>query len=259
MDTIKQLIAFFLKVAFAFLLAALVWFLVSLFFPQLSIRGAIPSGTGSSTDWLPSPRKYSSLFGKKVAVPDATTNLFVASLPYNGFNTRNNGQYTYSKYTYVTYTGSDGEILRTTTETPNRDVQLVTRGTDVGTAPTTAVPRQSPTALTTNRSLIVRNLSIYEGGHVYTDLSFVGEAKSTMFRDGKFPIVIVSQSGKVIGVSAAVATSNWTVPGWTRFTTKIYYTLPVNVPCTMVFEEALTDKEKIVRQPLRVPIAVTCN
>jgi hypothetical protein len=109
------------------------------------------------------------------------------------------------------------------------------------------------------RSSLVRNLSIYDGGHVYTGLSFAGEARSSLFRNGKFPIVVIDRSGRVVGISSALATTDWTVAGWTRFDTKINYTLPVNTPCTMIFEEALTEGERISRQPNRVAIPVMCN
>jgi hypothetical protein len=110
----------------------------------------------------------------------------------------------------------------------------------------------------TTRSLNIRNLSIYEGGAVYTGLSFIGEARSSMFRDGKFPIVVIDQSGKVIGISAAIAQSTWSVPGWVRFETRITYPLPNKVPCTMIFEENLTQAERS-RAPLRVPLPIRCN
>jgi hypothetical protein len=121
-----------------------------------------------------------------------------------------------------------------------------------------------PTALTPNasipnRTLYVRNLSIYEGGHIYTGLSFIGEARSTMFRQGKFPIVMVDAYGKVVGVSTAAAENDWTVPGWVRFNTKIEYVLPKNMPCTMVFEEAQFPDERAKKAPTRVPLATRCN
>ena len=264
MALIRHLITFFLKTAFAFFLAAMVWWLISLLYPSIGIKTmfkSIGGGTSSTTDqgWLPSPRTYSSLFGGRAATPGPTTNLFVAGPPYtasssNGYGITNNGQYGYTSYHYITYNSSGTAII-----TPGYNEQLVKPGTETQTAPTTALPAQAPTALAGNRSLTVRNLSIYEGGHVYTGLSFIGEARSTMFKEGKFPIVVVDQNRRVVGISAAVATTDWTIPGWTRFETKITYALPRNVACTMVFEEALTQNERITRQPLRIPIPVRCN
>jgi hypothetical protein len=205
---------------------------------------------------LPSPRKYSSLFNKKAGVQNEYTNVYVAPAPFNGYNLSGE-QYKYSTYNYVTYT-STGTSIKEGGDGANNQ-PLVTSPSNNNESVSAAIPSQSPTALLNNRVLTVRNLSIYEGGHVYTGLSFIGEAKATMFRDGKFPIVVVNQKGQVIGVSAAIATTNWAVPGWVRFETKIVYPLPSNAPCTMIFEEALTQAERSVRQPLRVPIQVRCN
>jgi hypothetical protein len=252
METIRYLIGFFLKIAFALFLFVFVWWVVSLLFPGLSFRSLIGSISGNNStatstkgggDWLPSPRKYSGLFAQKTNTTGTYGNVYVSAPPYSGYGLNLN-QYQYTTYNYVTYTSKG---LATTT----------LDGKEVISAP----PKQTTTqpGITGSRSLTVRNLSIYEGGHVYTGLTFVGEARSTMFRDGKFPIVVVDQSGRMIGVSAAVATTDWAVPGWTRFQTKILYTLPQNVPCTMIFEEALTQAERNARTPLRVPIQVKCN
>ena len=66
MDTIKSLISFFFKIAFAALLVAIVWWLVSLLFPALSFSQLKILVLGSeSRDLLPSPREYSSFFNLK--------------------------------------------------------------------------------------------------------------------------------------------------------------------------------------------------
>jgi hypothetical protein len=132
----------------------------------------------------------------------------------------------------------------------------------IGSSKTNAQPQSSGSTTSneaTDRSLSIRNLSIYQGGHVYTGLSFVGEARSTMFRDGKFPVVVIDAAGRLVGISAAVAQTQWAVPGWVRFETKIMYALPNNVPCTMIFEEALTPAEQKLHAPHRVPLGVRCN
>lgn len=258
MDIIKHFIGFFIKLALAFFFASLVWWLVSLLYPTLNVKTMLAkSRTSSTTDqgWLPSPRRFPSLLGKKVATPDENTNLFVAPAPFNGYNTMNgtdDGQYKYASYIYVTYDSNGRVILTPESANTPRVATSSSSGTVVVTASTSS-------ATTGNRGLTIRNLSIYDGGHIYTGLSFIGEAKSTMFKDGKFPIVMVDQHGRMIGVSAAVATTNWAVPGWTRFETKIEYVLPSNTPCTIVFEEALTQSERAARPPLRIPVPVRCN
>ncbi len=274
MDSIRYLISFFIKVAFAFFVAAIVWWLVSLFSPSLSLHSLLANRTGTSTEgWLPSPRKYSGLLGQRAPVQNENTNVYKPGVAFNGYGV-NDDQYTYSTYNYVTYTASgtvttkgEGSVSTTNQQngvSSNNTSNTVSVASNpnqgvVGKSQTSPIPTQAPTALLNNRSLTVRNLSIYEGGHLYTGLSFIGEAKENMFRDGKFPIVVVDAKGKVIGISAAIATTNWTIPGWVRFETKITYALPVNMPCTIVFEEALTQGERATRQPLRVPLQARCN
>ena len=98
---------------------------------------------------------------------------------------------------------------------------------------------------------------MYEGGHIYTGFTVTGEARSTMFIDGKFPVVIADQSGKIITVTPAVATSNWSMPGWVKFQAKVSVVLPVNMHCTVVFEQAREKGSKLL--PARVAVPVLCN
>lgn len=261
MDTIRYLIKFFIKMAFTFFFAAVIWWLVSLIFPSLSYKSLAfkPSkGTTLGDDWLPSPKKYSGLFGRKATVVTETTNLYVPAPAFSGYNINTAAQdskdgNTYANYTYLTYTAT-GTMLVNVDGTPViQEASASSNQEIVSPSKNTTDPATVP------RNLYVRNLSVYEGGHIYTGLSFVGEARSNMFRDGKFPIVMVDQVGHAIGIAAAVATTDWSVPGWVRFESKIPYTLPNQTPCTMVFEEALTQQEKTTRNPLRVPLMVRCN
>ena len=238
METLRYIIKFFLKIAVAFFALVVIWWFVSLLFPDLSFRSLVPMSKKGEVqqDWLPSPREYGKLFPKKSA-PNEHTNLFVAQAPYNGYG-NSSGQNT----NYITYTG-EGSVL---SKSKNGEV--------IAGNPAT----QEQATVSASRSATIRNLSVYEGGHIYRGLTFIGEARSSMFREGKFPIVLVDATGRVIGVSVAVATTNWAVPGWTRFQSTINYTIPKNVPCTMVFEEALSQVER-VRLPVRVPLRVVCS
>jgi hypothetical protein len=253
MDTLRHLIGFFIKVAFAFFFFAMIWWLLSILFPMLSFHNIMPTFKGAvstSSDILPSPRLFGTLF-KKPATPDGKTNLFVAAAPYkpgspyNGYNTLGDSSYTYS---YIEYGRSNG-FNGATVLPPNDPPSFI---------PPESVPTTSPNTLIDHKALYIRNLSIFKGGHVYNGLSFIGEAKSSMFRDGKFPIVVVDTRGNIVGVSFAIAESRWAVPGWVRFHTTIDYLLPSNVPCTMIFEEALSVNER-VREPARVPFPISCN
>jgi hypothetical protein len=242
MDSIRHLLQFFIKIALAFFVAAFVFWLISLARPSIHIGKFFSLKTASSTvseDWLPSPRTYAKLFKVGANTPNEYTNVYTPGPAFNGYG-GNNNQYTYSTYNYVTYTSTGTVITKGTT------------GEQVS-------QNSSSLQKSVARAQLIRNLSVYEGGHVYTGLAFVGEAKSSMFKNGRFPIIVADQTGRVIGISAAIATTNWTVPGWARFETKIIYPLPVNVPCSMIFEEALTNEERAARAPQRVSIPVRCN
>lgn len=235
MDSVRDLLIFFLKVAIGLFVIVLMIWLVS----------AIPkgetntSGKASSTprvDILPSPRKYSGFFSS------SSTSARTVQPPL---------LVTPEAFVY------QGGIAFSTSS-----VRTVAQGNAINsyTSNSPTYIQQAPafSESSNTRNANIRNLSIYENGIVYTGLSFVGEARSSMFRDGKFPIVVLDQAGRVVGVSAAVAQTVWSVPGWVRFETRITYALPNKVPCTMIFEEALTQAEK-TRQPLRVPLPIRCN
>ena len=258
METLRHLFSYCIKIAFAFFFFACVWWLISLLFPQFSFSNVIPmftSGTSTSSDWLPSPKAYGGLLGK-AATPDDTTNVYVhgaphtSTAPFNGYGLGSSG-YAYSTYVYERYDAKGNKVLTTGTgdSTADSEEELLRKSQD------------TRTGFLTKKNLLIRNLSIYEGGHVYNGLSFTGEAKSILFKNGVFPIIVVDASGRVVGVSQARALTTWSTAGWTRFDTKITYLLPNNVPCTMVFEEGKEQYSYTVntKQPLRVGIPVRCN
>jgi hypothetical protein len=223
MDTIKYLIGFFFKLAFAALFVALIWWLVSLLFPALSFSQlkAVFSGE-EKRDILPSPRAYSGLF-KVTNIPTATSNLYVHGQAFQGYSQSPTGE-------FLTYGSKSTGAAQPTT------------------APT--------------RSMYIRNLSIYENGHVYTGLSFVGEARNEMFSNGGFRIVIIDQRGGLIGTSRAIKQENWSVPGWSRFSVKVQHVLPPGgVPCSMIFEQDIEQFKYsgTTAQPVRVGIPIKCN
>ena len=256
MESIRYIIKFFLKVAIALFFFAIVWWVIALLFPVVSIGSITQSIKGEGEDWLPAPRNYSGLLKNNsnggtngnlyVPGPAYTPNsayvpnaAYVPNTPYSGYGAITS-PYTYSSVKFVTYTADGREVVTTT---PNQE-QLN--------------KANSNTAAQAKNTTYIRNLSIYANGSVYTGLTFVGEARSELFNEGKFPIIVVDNRGMIVGVSTAVATTKWTTPGWVRFQTKINHTLPVKVACNMVFEESLTQEERS-RQPLRSSIPITCN
>ncbi len=259
MDTLRFLIPYFLKIAFSFFFVAIIWWLVTILFPGLNVKvmflNAMNStGTSTLSEILPSPRAFGKIMGRASTTGSMPT-VYVHGKPYSGY-AMNSGatssKYTYSTYNYVTYT-ENGKVITDA----NGNIVSQNSQNNTGVRATTS---QTLPGLSGTRSMYIRNLSIYENGHIYTNLSFIGEARSNMFKEGKFPIAVVDQAGRLVGISVAVATTDWTVAGWTRFQTKITYTLPPNsAPCTMVFEEALTAAEKAIRKPLQVPMHMKCN
>lgn len=265
MDKIKHLFSFFLKIAFAIFFIVLIIRIVAVLPRTQGVVGSASKDASSTPkdDILPSPRKYSGFFTNVAATTSSKVygNTFVAPATFVyggpitsiGGTTNNNATVIKSPdgYTYNTY---DYSAYPTT---------LDEKGNYVIGFPKTSVQTQSPGAVNidtdADRRLTIRNLSIYQGGHIYTGLAFVGEARSMMFRDGKFSIIVVDRAGRLVGISTAVAQTKWTVPGWVRFETKINYSLPSNAPCTMIFEEALTSSEQKLRAPNHVSFGVRCN
>jgi hypothetical protein len=106
--------------------------------------------------------------------------------------------------------------------------------------------------------MYIRNLSIYEGGNISRDLTFIGEARNEMYKNGTFNILVVNKEGAVLGVSPVRATGAWSIPGWSRFEVTIKHTLPPGgVQCVVIFEQARTQAD--TQQPVRVGVPVRCN
>ncbi len=256
MDSIRHLLALFFKISIGIFVLVLVIWLTSSISKSTKKSGTVATSTTAvvKSDILPSPRKYSGFFttgkGPQANTVSVQPFEYTGTQPFsdgtNGTNKTTNtsgGSYaTYDYSSYPTTLDASGKYVMSSSTQGN------TTGTQANTQTTDA----------DSKSLYIRNLSIYQGGHIYTGLSFIGEARTSLFREGKFPIVVIDGAGKVVGVSAAVALESWSVPGWARFETKIMYTLPNKVPCTMIFEEALTQAER-TRQPVRVPVPIICN
>jgi hypothetical protein len=239
MDSIKFLITFFFKVAIGALFIAIVWWLVALLFPAISIsqlRQLTTTEGEVKKDFLPSPRAYSGLF-KPVVAPSATSNVYVHGKEFNGFNLSEEEMSNSSSF--LSYTDGSKPVSAT---------------------------HPAPTAAP-SRSTYIRNLSIYENGPAYYGLSFFGEARNEMFRNGAFPVLVIDQRGVVIGVSRASSTGAWSVPGWSRFTVSINHTIPPGGrPCSIVFEQgriqnqnSWSGQSQEASQPVRVGIPVRCN
>ncbi len=241
METIRIIIKYFFKIAVAFFFAALVWAFVALLFPAASftsLKNSFLGSDGESRDWLPAPRNYSGVLKSPSSGQYGT--LYVAGEPYQGWGN-------------VPPTTNPSANFITPTVSSNSNSQI-----NVNQQVVRNPNPQSPNNPSPTTNQYVRNMSIYPGSSIRTGLIFVGEARGDLFNEGKFPIITVNARGAVVGVSSAIATTQWAVPGWVRFEARISHPLPEKSPCTMIFEEALRPEERS-RQPIRVPLPISCN
>lgn len=87
------------------------------------------------------------------------------------------------------------------------------------------------------REKYIRNLSIFDNGHIYTGITFTGEAKNTMFSDnGTFSIIVIDPQGRVVAVDQAVAIGSIKTAGFVQFKSGIKSVLPNKIPCHLVFQ-----------------------
>lgn len=108
-----------------------------------------------------------------------------------------------------------------------------------------------------DNSLYVRNLSVVKNESIRTGMTFYGEARNTFFADGRFPIYILNSQGKSFTRELAVATGQWSVPGWVRFSFTVSSLLPAQEACTLLFTPDPNSLER--NSPHSVMIPVRCN
>lgn len=215
MDTIRFILGAVIKLILILLSIALLLWLVGIFYPDLK-PSKIINWKVFTADWLPSPKNYRPLFNAKTT--DGTNgNVYVPGPAYNGYaNGEANGQ-SGSNVDWVYYTATGTQVVRA-------------GGAQAGTSPT-------PSGFA-DRSLYIRNMSLYEGGNIAYGLTFVGEARDTMFKNGIFTILVVDAQGKVITSMNAVNTQTWSIAGWSRFQATVPARLPSGAPCALIFLSA---------------------
>lgn len=246
MDTIKFLLRALFKLAIVAFFGAIVLWLASSYNPEFRIRSLIPftsSATSTPRSLLPSPTLFKGIFTAPTPHNSSASNVGYGQV-FEGYSGPNGEQ-----FNYITYREKGVEMAQGKSERP-----IVS-----GSENDISMSNQVISNQYSQKSSYIRNLSIYEGGRTYTGLTFIGEAKASMFLSGKFPIIIAEQTtGRVLSVSFAEATSDWTVPGWARFRVKINTIAPsVNKGCLMVFEQARVQNSQL--QPIRVLVHVQCN
>lgn len=265
MDTIKYLLQFLFKFAIVMFFAAIVWFAAVKFNPGFSLRSlfyvftspnaSLPKNSATSTmvastGWLPAPGSFKGLFHAQPAPTGDATNVGYGTTFHGYDNTADGGQ-----FDYVTYRQQGIEMAQG--KSTSGQYQSNTQN-QTNTQPSAAV-QQNIAPSFAQKSAYLRSLSIYEGGHVYTGLSFTGEARNALFSNGRFPVIIVEQStGRALAISFAEATTNWSTPGWVRFQVKMNTVSQSNAgACLMIFEQGRPQGSQL--QPIRVAIPVQCN
>ena len=101
------------------------------------------------------------------------------------------------------------------------------------------------------KSLYIRNLSVYDGANISYGMMILGEARDTMFKNGSFTITVIDRSGNILSSTQAINTGVWATPGWARFQATIPTRLPQGAECALVFYSA--------NEPIKVGVAVRCN
>lgn len=234
MDTIRYLLGFIIKLALGLLLFAFVIWLIGFLYPQFKLSNLF-SGNVLTSDWLPAPRNYGSLLGGRTT-NGMNGNVYVPGTPYDGYkNARYESQ---EGVDFVVYTESGTKIIKA-------------RGSVGGTNDTNNQAVANNASTYSDRSLYIRNLSVYEGGNISYGLTFAGEARGTMFKNGIFPIQVIDNRGNVLATTQAINTGTWAIPGWARFQATIPNKLPSGSQCALVFFSA--------NQPVKVGMAVKCN
>lgn len=223
METIQYLIGKIIKLVIGLTLAVMVLWLVGLLMPQFKITNIIKSsGNLFSTDWLPAPKQYGQ-WGKS-ANKDTYGNEYVPGPEYNGYQNE--------------YGGSVDWVYKSATST------YVVKSQPYNTAYYGNDPSYS------QRFNYIRNISIYDGGSIHYGQTIVGEAKTILFRNGVFPVLITNTKGAILGYSPAVNTGDWAIPGWSRFQFTIQTKLPAGEACILWF---------VLQDGSRVSMPVRCE
>jgi hypothetical protein len=167
-----------------FILGKIIWLVVTLFFIVFALWifgiaypdfkiSKLLTSEHFSADWLPAP-KNTGLFGTPVR-KDVYGNEYVPGPAFDGYKTATTS-------TYVSYGQAATSTVTNTQQNPDR-------------------------------SLFVRNLSIYEGGNISYGTTFYGEARDIMFSNGTFTILVLDREGRVIGSTNALNLGTWAAPG----------------------------------------------
>jgi hypothetical protein len=216
MELIRTLLGYIIKMIVGIaLVVALLW-LIGVVYPGFSPSQLFSSTSVLKRDWLPAPKNYR-LAPVAQNEDGSYGTVYKPGPAFNG----------YASSSYVTYAGQANES--------NVNNQVFSGNT----------------SSYAEKSLYIRNLSVYEGGNISYGITIVGEARGGMFKNGSFTVLVVDPQGRVLGNAQAINTGTWSVPGWARFQVTIPTRLPTNAPCGLIFLSA--------NQPIKVALPVRCN
>lgn len=227
METIQFLFKkIFQLVLILFIIAFVVWF-VGLFYPDLKPSQFFNMKIFSG-DWLPNPTDYGGLLAKRNANGMNGT-VYKPGPAYDGYA---NGSTDGADVVWYTYTATGTQISKNG-------------------RPVYAVSPQKNAHGFSQRSLYIRNLSLYDGAAIYYGQTIIGEGQNTMFSNGMFKVFVVDTTGHVITIMDAISMGTWSTPGWTRFKMTVPVQLPGGIPCGLIFMSA--------NQSVRVGMNVQCK
>lgn len=220
-----QTIEYFLSKLFVGIIAVTIlvglFFVIQKFTPNLFNNLILYKKGGFFTDnWLPDPINLQEMSAPKTA--DLSNNL------YEGGMTPGTS--------YMTYTDKGMEVINVPPKTTTFNAQ---------------------NSGFYDSSMYVRNLSIYNGESLNTGRTFYGEAKSSFFNNGTFPVYITDNQGKIFAKETAINTGDWSIPGWTRFSVQIRSLLPAHQACKILFIPDQNSQDKNTGE--QVMTSIFCN
>lgn len=231
METIRYLLGIITRLVLALLLIALVLQLLSFLYPQFKISNLL-SGDFFKRDLLPAPKNYASSLTPKQG--GMYGRVYEPAPAFDGYRNNNATYRGQPGIEYVMYTESGTKIIKPDGSIQNEQAKTTT---NITTYP--------------NKSVYVRNLSVFDGGGLTYGQTITGEARDTMFKSGTFIVFVADANGRVVASFPAVSTGAWAIPGWSRFQMTVSSRLPANTYCTLFFRSA--------NQPLQVSMPVRCN
>ena len=221
METLEFLLKHVLRIILVLAVAWIMLWFLNLVYPGFKISELFSTKLFSS-DWLPAPKNYGSVFKPQTGGVYGQ----VFQVPAN---------YPPSNVDFIVYTATGTQIIKAA---GSQDAQnQVFNGT---------------TANYADKARYLRNLSLYDGWNISYGSDYIGEANEIMFRNGSFPIFILDSQNRLIATTQAMNTGTWAAPGWARFKFTIPVRLPSQALCTLVFMSAQNSQ-------IQVRMNVRCN